>query len=137
MTGLTIVVLTRQATGVAVGAVQADTFDAHDIVVLCRSGTGTTRAGPESVIVASRTGLWHQRVVAPLTVIDCGAQHEVMVLSHCRIATSGSPETRIVAEFAAVGGRDVRGRPVAEATGNVRWDTRVVLVVVLAQAHIT
>lgn len=135
--GLAVVVLTRQATGVAIRTGQPGAFDANDIMVLGLGGTRTAGRRPEGIVMTGGAGLRHQGVMAPLAVGDSCSQHEVMVLPHRCVAAGRRPEGRVVAEFAAVGGRDVRSRTVAEATGNVRWDTRVVLVVVLAQAHIT
>lgn len=56
MTGLTVVVLARQTTGVAIRTGQA-VGCADNIVVLCLGGSGAVCRSPEAVVVAGRTGL--------------------------------------------------------------------------------
>jgi hypothetical protein len=119
MARLTIVVLARQTACMTFSTGHGRVYT-HNIMMLRLCGTGTTGAGPEAVIVTGCTSLWRQGVVTVNTICDrTGAEHDVVVLAHRCIAAGRCPERRIMAEFTAVGRRDIGRRTVAETTREI------------------
>jgi hypothetical protein len=120
VTRLAIIVLARQATSMTIGTGQTVTFYAHNIVMLRFGRTYTAGSRPESIVVAGRTGLWHEGVVTIDTISDraCTEDH-VMMLAYRRVATGSSPEARIMTELTAVHSRNVCRRTVTETAGDV------------------
>jgi hypothetical protein len=133
---LAVIVFTRQTASMTVGTGKTVTFYAHHIVVLRFGRTYTAGSRPEGVVMTGRTGLWHEGVMTALAVIYRCSQYHVVVLTHRRIATGGSPEARIVTELTAVHSRNVCRSTVTNAAGKVQRDGWIILVVVLLHTQI-
>jgi hypothetical protein len=88
MTRLAIIILTGQATSMAIGTGQSSTFDPYHIMVLSFGRASATGSRPESIIVTGGAGLWCKSIVAINTISDRSrTKHDIVMLSHSGIAT--------------------------------------------------